>query len=166
VIDPGGEPRTPWPERLGVFVATCGYLGYVPVAPGTFGSLAGLVVLAAIRATGSAQIEFGVIALLFAVGVWGSGVAERHFARTDPGCVVIDEVVGMLLTVAFLPVGVWGAAVAFLVFRVFDIIKPWPARQFERLHGGLGIMADDVMAAVYGNLVVRGLLLVAPVWLT
>ena len=149
-----------------MFVATCGYLGYVPVAPGTFGSAAGLAVFAAVRATGSASIELAAIVVLFAVGVWGGTVAERHFGGVDPAPVVIDEVVGMLMTLAFLQVNVTGAIVGFLVFRVLDVVKPWPSGGFEKLPGGLGVMADDGMAAIYGNLVMRGLIWVAPVgWL-
>ena len=83
---------------------------------------------------------------------------------TDPGPVVIDEVVGMLITTVLLPLNGLGVFAAFLVFRVFDIVKPWPAARFEAFHGGLGIIADDAMAGVYGNLVMRGLLLLAPAW--
>ena len=158
----GGTARRP--DGLGVFIATCGYLGYVPVAPGTFGSAAGLVVFAAVRAFGSTSVELGTIAILLLAGAWSGTVAERHFGRTDPGHVVIDEVVGMLITLALLPVGVGGVLAGFLVFRALDVVKPWPARRLEQLYGGLGIMADDVMAAVYGNLVVRGLIAAAPDW--
>lgn len=153
-------------QRLGVFLATCGYVGYAPVAPGTFGSAAGLVVFAAVRASGSIALELAVIAAIFAIGVWSGTVAERHFGGVDPGPVVIDEVAGMLITLALLPVTPAGAVVGFFVFRILDIIKPWPAAGFEKLPGGLGIMADDGMAAIYGNLVMRGLIWLAPTgWL-
>lgn len=153
-------------RRLGVFLATCGYVGYAPIAPGTFGSAAGLVVFAAVRASGSIAAELAVIAAVFAIGVWSSTVAERHFGGVDPGAVVIDEVAGMLITLAFLPVTPAGAVVGFFVFRILDIVKPWPAAGFEKLPGGLGIMADDGMAAIYGNLVMRGLIWLAPTgWL-
>jgi phosphatidylglycerophosphatase A len=149
-------------HRLGLFVATCGYLGYAPIAPGTFGSAAGLALFFAIRATGSVAIELGAIVVLFAVGIWSGTVAEHHFGGIDPGPVVLDEVVGMLMTLALLPVSVTGAIVGFLVFRVLDVVKPWPSARFEKLPGGLGVMADDGMAAVYGNLLMRGLIAVAP----
>jgi phosphatidylglycerophosphatase A len=153
-------------RRLGLFVATCGYLGYVPVAPGTFGSAAGLVLFAAVHRIGSIGVELGAIALLLAVGVWSAGVAEEHFGGVDPGPVVLDEVAGVLITLALLPVNVYGAIAGFLVFRLFDVIKPWPANRFESLPGGLGIMADDAMAAVYGNVAMRILIAVAPAgWL-
>ena len=167
-MSPGGPERRGHSlrDRVGVFVATCGYLGYVPVAPGTFGSAAGLAVFAAVRATGSASIELAAIVVLFAVGVWGGTVAERHFGGVDPAPVVIDEVVGMLITLALLPVNATGVIAGFLIFRVFDVIKPWPSGGFERLPGGLGVMADDGMAAIYGNLVMRGLIWLAPAgWL-
>lgn len=151
-------------DRLGLFIATCGYLGYAPVAPGTFGSAAGLVVFYAVRSTGSSGVELAAIVILFAVGVWSATVAEHHFGDVDPAPVVLDEVVGMLVTLAFLPVGVTGAIVGFVIFRVLDIVKPWPSARFERLPGGLGVMADDGMAAVYGNLAMRGLIAVMPGW--
>jgi phosphatidylglycerophosphatase A len=120
----------------------------------------------AVRLTGSAILEIAVLIVLGAVGIWSAGVAERHFGRTDPGAVVIDEVVGMLITLLLLPVNMTGACVGFLVFRLLDIIKPWPAGRLETLPGGIGIMADDAMAAVYGYWIMRGLIEVAPAWLT
>ena len=152
-------------NRLGVLCATCAYLGYVPIAPGTFGSALGLVLFWVVRSTGSAGIEAAAMAVVFAMGVWSGTVAERHFRGVDPGPVVIDEVFGMLVTLAFLPVNMTGAIVGFFVFRLLDIVKPWPARRFEALHGGLGIMADDGMAAIYANLLMRGLIVIAPGWL-
>ena len=154
-------------QRLGLFVATCGYLGYVPVAPGTFGSAVGLLLFLAVRASGSVAIELAAIALLFAIGVWSGTVAEHHFGGVDPGPVVLDEVVGMLITLALLPVNTSGAIVGFFVFRALDVIKPWPSAQFEKLPGGLGVMADDGMAAVYGNVIMRGLIAILPPgWVT
>ena len=152
--------------RLGLFIATCGYLGYVPVAPGTFGSAAGLVVFAAVRWSGSPALELAVIILLFAVGVWSANAAERHFGGIDPAPVILDEVVGMLITLAFLPVTITGAIVGFLLFRLFDVVKPWPANRLEAVRGGLGVMADDAMAGVYGNVAMRLLVVALPAgWL-
>jgi phosphatidylglycerophosphatase A len=153
-------------RRLGLFVATCGYLGYVPVAPGTFGSALGLAVFFALRSTGSVALEVGVILLVFVVGLWCGTIAEHHFGGIDPGPVVLDEVLGMLITLALLPVSTTGAIVGFVVFRVLDVVKPWPSAQFERLPGGLGVMADDAMAAIYGNLLMRGLIALMPGALT
>jgi phosphatidylglycerophosphatase A len=153
-------------RRLGVFVATCGYLGYVPFAPGTFGSAAGLAVFYAVRSTGSTGVELAVIAALFAIGIWSGTEAEHHFGGVDPSPVVMDEVVGMLITLALIPVNLTGAIVGFLLFRVLDVIKPWPSAGFEKLPGGLGVMADDGMAAVYGNLIMWGLIWSLPAgWL-
>ena len=153
-------------HRLGLFVATCGYLGYVPIAPGTFGSAAGLAVFFAVRSTGSIAVEVASILLLFAIGVWSGTVAEHHFGGIDPGPVVLDEVVGMLITLFLVPVNVAGAIVGFVLFRLLDVVKPWPSAQFEKLPGGLGVMADDGMAAIYGNLIMWGLVAVAPAgWL-
>jgi len=153
-------------RRLGVFIATCGYIGYAPVAPGTFGSAAGLLVFYAVRSTHSNAVELAAIVLLFVVGVWSGTEAEHHFGGIDPGPIVLDEVVGMLITLAFIPVNGVGALVGFLLFRVLDIVKPWPSARFEHLPGGLGVMADDAMAAVYGNVIMLILVRFAPVgWL-
>jgi phosphatidylglycerophosphatase A len=153
-------------RRLGLFIATCGYIGYAPVAPGTFGSAAGLVVFYLVRGTGSSAVEAAAIVLLFLVGVWSGTEAEHHFGGIDPAPVVMDEVVGMLITLAFIQVNWIGALVGFLVFRIFDVFKPWPAAKFESLPGGLGVMADDGMAAVYGNIVMQVLVRALPAgWL-
>jgi phosphatidylglycerophosphatase A len=154
-------------RRLAVFLATCGYVGYAPVAPGTFGSAAGLVIFAFVRTSGSMSVELATIVVLFAIGVWSGTEAEQHFGGVDPGPIVLDEVVGMLITLALLPVNAMGAFVGFIVFRALDVVKPWPSGRFERLHGGLGIMADDGMAALYGNGVMRILVALTPAgWLS
>jgi phosphatidylglycerophosphatase A len=153
-------------RRFAVFLATCGYVGYAPVAPGTFGSAAGLVVYALLRSVGASPlVELTVIAALFILGTWSGTEAEHHFGGVDPGPIVLDEVVGMLITLAMIPVNTAGAIVGFLVFRALDVFKPWPSGRLERLPGGLGIMADDAMAAVYGNVVMRILVALAPGWL-
>lgn len=152
-------------RRLAIFISTFGYLGYAPVAPGTFGSAAGLVVFYLVRAADSPAVELLAIVALFALGVWAGTVAERHFGGIDPGPVVLDEVVGMLITLCLLPVNAGGALVGFLVFRVLDVVKPFPSARFEKLPGGLGVMADDGMAAIYGNLAMRGIIALTPGWL-
>jgi phosphatidylglycerophosphatase A len=152
--------------RLAVFVATVAYCGYFPIAPGTVGSAAGLLVYAIVWWTRSPLLEVALIAGLFVLGVWAGTVAERYFGGIDPGPIVIDEVVGMLITLAFIPVGWSGALAGFVLFRIFDVIKPYPAGRFESLHGGLGVMADDAMAAVYANLSLRLLLWALPAWLS
>jgi phosphatidylglycerophosphatase A len=153
-------------RRIGVFVATCAYVGYVPVAPGTFGSAVGLAVFYVVRHQGTRTVEAATIVVLLAIGIWAAGEAERHFGRIDPGPVVIDEVVGMLITIAFIPVNLAGAILGFVIFRLLDIVKPWPARRLERLPGGSGVVLDDVMVGIYGNLVMWGLVRLLPARLT
>jgi phosphatidylglycerophosphatase A len=152
--------------RAAVFIATFGYVGYAPVAPGTFGSAAGLAVFVLLRAIGVPWLEPVAIVALFAVGAWAGNVAERYFGGIDPGPVVIDEVMGMLITLMFVPVSWAGALLGFLIFRVLDVFKPWPARQLENLHGGVGVMADDAMAAVYGNILMWLAVWYGPAWIT
>jgi phosphatidylglycerophosphatase A len=150
--------------RLAVFIATVGYCGYFPFAPGTVGSAAGLVVYLLVWWSQSPIVEVGLIAGVYAVGIWAGTVAERYFGGIDPAPVVIDEVLGMLITLAFMPVGLMTAIAGFVLFRIFDIIKPFPAGRFERLHGGLGVMSDDAMAAVYANLSLRLVVYLLPSW--
>ena len=139
--------------RIALAIATVGGVGYVPFAPGTFGSAAGLLLWFLLPASPLVQ-GFTIVAVM-AVGSWSATVAERHFGGIDPGQVVIDEVMGMLITLFLNPVGWIGALVAFLLFRLADVIKPFPANRFESLPGGLGVMADDGMAAIYANLALR-----------
>lgn len=152
--------------RLAVFLATAAYSGYFPIAPGTVGSAVGLLVYALVWWTGSPAVEVALIAGLFAIGVWAGTTAERYFGGIDPGPIVLDEVVGMLITLAFIPVGLSGAIAGFFLFRVFDVIKPFPAGRLEKLHGGLGVMADDAMAAIYANLSLRLLIALMPGWIS
>ena len=151
--------------RLAVFIATVGYAGYFPIAPGTIGSAAGLLVYLLVWWAQSPIVEVGLIVVLSVAGVWAGTTAERYFGGIDPGPVVIDEVVGMLVTLAFIPVGVNGAIAGFVLFRIFDVIKPFPAGRLERLHGGFGVMADDAMAAIYANISLRLLLAYGPEWI-
>ncbi|HEY7501311.1 MAG TPA: phosphatidylglycerophosphatase A [Vicinamibacterales bacterium] len=151
--------------RLAVFLATAGYTGYFPVAPGTVGSAVGLAVYFFVWRVQSVAFEIALILVLFAVGVWAGTIAERYFGGIDPGPIVLDEVVGMLITLALVPVGLTGALAGFFLFRVFDVIKPFPAARFEKLHGGLGVMADDAMAAIYANIVLRIAIAVSGGWI-
>jgi phosphatidylglycerophosphatase A len=153
-------------RRLAVFVCSFGYIGFFPVAPGTIGSAAGVAVYAAARYTGLPYIDLALILACFAAGVAFTPACEEDLHCIDPGPIVIDEVMGMLITLFMIPVGWGGILLGFLLFRVLDVLKPYPARQFERLHGGFGVMADDAMAAVYANLLLRGAHHLAPGWLS
>ena len=137
-------------------LATVLGVGYARFAPGTFGSAVGLLLWAMLPA--SAVVQAVAIVTLFVLGSWSAGVAEGHFDCADPSQVVIDEVMGMLIALFLNPVGWAGAAGAFLLFRMADVIKPFPANRLERVPGGVGVMADDAMAAVYANLALRAIL--------
>ena len=107
----------------------------------------------------------GVRAVVLVLGIWSASVAERTLNMKDPGPVVIDEVLGMLMTLALLPLSMTGVIVGFLLFRVFDVIKPFPAGRLEALHGGTGIMLDDAVAGLYAYVSLRVLVALAPAWL-
>jgi len=141
-------------------IATVLGLGLSPFAPGTVGSAAGLALWAALPGN-DGWLGFTII-VVAVVGTWAAGVAERRYQARDPGAVVIDEVLGMLITLFMIRPDWRLAIVGFVLFRLFDVIKPYPSNRFERLPGGLGIMADDAMAAVYANLGLRVIMLSLP----
>lgn len=153
-------------RRLAVFVCSFGYIGFFPIAPGTVGSAAGVVVYLVCQRLGVPNFELPLIVALFAAGVVLTGPCEEHLRCVDPGPVVIDEVMGMLMTLFMIPVGWSGLLLGFFLFRALDVVKPFPARQLERLHGGLGVMADDAMVAVYCNLLLRAARHFAPNWVS
>ena len=142
-------------QRLAVGVATVGPCGFTPLAPGTVGSAAGLALFWVVRSTGFAWLEGATLLLVIAVGIAAASTAETVYERRDPGLVVIDEVAGMLVTLLAVPVGFVGSIAGFLAFRFFDIVKPFPARQAETLPRGWGIMADDLVAGIYAQAVLR-----------
>lgn len=132
-------------------IATFG-VGYLPLIPGTFGSMVGVAIFLLL---GVWPLQLAFIAVIVVLGVWAASQTERLLGRKDPGKVVVDEVAGQmisLLPLTFLTDGPWfvWVIVSFNLFRFFDIFKPYPARRFEALPGGFGIMADDLVAGVYG----------------
>jgi phosphatidylglycerophosphatase A len=129
------------------------FVGYAPFFSGTIGSVPGAVVAFCL---GDRPLALLLLAfVLFVLGTLASSHGERIFGRKDPREVVIDEFVGMLVAFLWLPVTLQSLAAAFLLFRLFDIWKPFPARKFEDIPGGLGIMADDLVAGIYANLTYR-----------
>lgn len=173
----GGVVTTPAPARtpkdyLALAIATCG-VGFIPIAPGTFGSVVGIGAWAIVRggvlailwplagrnnlnllhiSSGLIAAELVAVILITLAGIWAASRVERMHGAKDPQKVVIDEVAGQFIALIAVPLEFqtwWTIIVAFLLFRFFDIVKPYPARKFEDLHGGLGIMADDLVAGVY-----------------
>ena len=150
--------------RLSLAVATALGVGYVPFAPGTFGSLAGLALFAGVRATGQPAIEIAAIVVVFLAGTWAATAAETHFGGIDPGPVVIDEVLGMLVTLVLLPC----RRPAHWRLRAVPHLRrdqAYPCNRLERLPGGWGVMCDDFMAAIYAHVCVRLLAWVRPAWM-
>ena len=165
-------------DYLALAIATCG-VGYLPLAPGTWGSLVGIGVYALVRGAAMKfffdagagrnlnlfHVYYGVIAIelvaIFAIslaGTWAASRTEKLSGKKDPGKVVIDEVAGQFIALIPVPfilgTAWWAAILAFILFRFFDIVKPYPARRLESLEAGLGIMADDIIAGVYAAIVV------------
>ncbi len=144
-------------NRLVNIITTFFYVGYFPFIPGTFGSLAGIGVYYLIK--GSIVTYLFVVFLLAVLGFVSAGQAERVFNAKDPKYVVIDEVVGMLLSLLFLPpYDLKVVIMGFFVFRLMDTLKPYPIGLIERLHGGKGIMGDDIMAGIYTNIILQAVL--------
>ena len=138
-----------------MFIATGCYSGYLPKAPGTWGSLVGLLLFFLLH-TLSLEIYLAVIAGIFVIGTFAAGEAEKIMDHQDPGLVVIDEIVGMLITMIAVPATPLAMVLGFILFRLFDILKPFPVNFFDqRFHGGLGIMLDDVMAGIYSLIILQ-----------
>ena len=135
-----------------VLVATFFGAGLAPFAPGTAGSLAALPVAWLIHVWLGQWALVAAAALVFAVGLWAAGAYARAGGGGDPSAVVIDEVAGQWLTLAVVAATPAHYAAGFVLFRVYDVVKPWPANRIDRqVHGGLGIMLDDIVAAVYAG---------------
>ena len=137
--------------------------GLSPVAPGTAGSLAAVVIyylLSLVAGSSAPYVLAGLIVAGIPLGIWATGLLTTE-ADSDPGRAVWDEFVGMWITCLLLPATILWLAAAFFAFRFFDIAKPWPARRLESWPGGLGIMADDVVAGIYGAVL---LLIIHQVW--
>lgn len=143
------QQQVQWGYRVATWVATGFGIGRVPVAPGTFGTLLGVPVCLALREL-SGPLYVVAVVLLFIVGAWLCQLAERRLGSRDHASIVLDEVVGYLVTVWLAPAGWVWLAIGFALFRLFDIWKPFPIRRLERLPGGLGVMADDAAAGLYG----------------
>ncbi|HEU4476870.1 MAG TPA: phosphatidylglycerophosphatase A [Pyrinomonadaceae bacterium] len=167
-------------DYLALAIATCG-VGYLPLAPGTWGSLLAVVFYWFLHGEwfphtdlppGAFLISFLVVQLalvtaVIVIGTWAASRTERVLQIKDPGRVVIDEVAGQLIALMAVPGGLWRMAdammlwAAFLLFRLFDIVKPYPARKLEGMRGGVGIIADDIVAGLYaflGVMVIRVLI--------
>ena len=137
-------------------------VGYAPLAPGTVGSLLGLALFALLHlAAGPPAALVGTL-VVTALGFWSAGAGERRFGVRDPGQVVIDEIAGQMLALLLLPFTAGVVAAGFLLFRLFDILKPFPVRRLEALPGASGIMADDLMAGLYANLILQALVRWSP----
>ncbi|MGW8287878.1 MAG: phosphatidylglycerophosphatase A family protein [Desulfobulbales bacterium] len=135
-----------------MLIATGFYSGYLPKAPGTWGSLVGLLLVYLLNYF-SLPVYLTVTVFLFMIGTFSAGEAEKILDNHDPGIVVIDEIVGMLIAMIAVPLSPLTMLLGFILFRVFDIVKPFPVNIFDqRFHGGLGIMLDDMMAGIYSLL--------------
>ena len=145
-------------DYLALAIATCG-VGYLPLAPGTFGSLVGVGIFLLLPPI---AIPITILAVTFA-GIWAGSRTEELSGRKDPGKIVVDEVAGQLIALFPLVFVKWSmimVMVSFILFRFFDIVKPYPANKLQDLEGGLGIMCDDLVAGVYAAVIVSILMIV------
>ena len=140
---------------LAVWIATSGGVGFFPIWPGTVGAAVGLAAVATLHCLPLTRAALSVVvgltaAGIFALGVWAAGGAEGFFGHNDPSPVVVDEVVGQMVTFLARPDASWKLLLAgFAFFRLFDVVKPFPAGRAEHLPAGWGIMTDDVVAGIY-----------------
>lgn len=142
-------------DRLIMFIATGAGTGYLPKAPGTWGSMLGIGLWFGLRHLEPASYV-GITLVLFVIGTVCAGSAEKIVDHADPGIIVIDEIVGQMIALTAAPHHPLAVLSAFLLFRFFDILKPFPVGWLDRhIHGGLGIMLDDVIAGLYALLLVH-----------
>ncbi|MBP7836356.1 MAG: phosphatidylglycerophosphatase A [Candidatus Omnitrophica bacterium] len=134
-------------------VSTFFYVGYFPLIPGTAGSVAAIFLFFLIK--NNPLTYLAILLILLILGFLVSGAAEKIMRKTDPPCLVIDEVCGMLIGLLFLPYDIKLVIIAFLIFRILDTLKPYPISSFEKLKGGWGIMSDDIIAGLYTNLILQ-----------
>ncbi len=137
-----------------LFIAQGAYAGRFPVAPGTAGTVVGVLLYFLIM--GLPAIGYLIVCVLVAgIGTWAAGEAESLLGKKDAPSIVIDEITGFLLSMFMVP-PTWGVIIAgFFLFRSFDILKPWPLKRLQNLHGGAGVMLDDIGAGIYTNIVLQ-----------
>jgi len=137
-----------------LFISQGAYSGRSPIAPGTAGTVVGLLIFLVMKDL--APVHYlAICVLVFLAGTWTAGRTEVMLGCTDCSSIVIDEIAGYLVAMFMVPTG-WNFMVAgFFVFRAFDIVKPWPLRRLEKLHGGLGVMLDDIGAGIYSNVLLQ-----------
>jgi phosphatidylglycerophosphatase A len=136
-----------------ITISTFFYVGYLPFIPGTFGSAVGVFLFYAIKDSGFNLGGFTCILII--LGFLVAGKAEDIVRKKDARCIVIDEVSGMFLSLILLPVDIKVAIAAFLIFRLLDSLKPYPAGRLQNLKGSLGIMLDDIVAGLYTNIILQ-----------
>jgi phosphatidylglycerophosphatase A len=142
-------------NRFILFLATGGGVGYSPVAPGTLGTLLAILVYCFLSEIPSPLYEITLVGFFF-LSVWVSENAARLFGKEDDQRIVIDEVIGFLITMLWVPKTLPCVIIGFFLFRFFDILKPFPIRRLEKgFKGGFGIVLDDVVAGVYANIILR-----------
>jgi len=141
-------------QRLALAVATLGGVGYMPVASGTWGTLATIPLYLLIMAADSLWVYGIALVLITGVAIASADVVEKLLGK-DPSAVVIDETAGFLVTMLAVPLSMGSVIAGFFLFRLFDVVKVQPARALERQHGGFGIVADDLVCGLYANLVLQ-----------
>ena len=138
-----------------MFLATGAHVGRIPFASGTFGSLVGFPIVY-LLSRANWPLAALMTAILVFFSVWVAHLAEQQLKSKDPGCIVIDEIAGMCVTMLGIPLNLTTGVAGFFLFRLFDVTKPPPARQMEKmLKGGWGVVMDDVVAGIMANLVLR-----------
>jgi len=147
-------------DFLAKTIASVFYIGYLPLVPGTFGSLAGVGLFYLIKDASHPIYLLSVICVII-LGLLTSGRLEKLSNKKDPSCVVIDEVMGMLIGLSFIPYDLNIVILGFVIFRILDTLKPYPAERLQHIHGALGIMGDDFVAGIYTNIVLQVILRLA-----
>ncbi len=142
-------------DKVAVWCATGLMVGKIPVAPGTFGTVAGIPLCLLVAAIEPQTAALAILVFLV-LAVWAAGRGAKVLGARDPGSIIVDEMAGMLVTLWGIPINGAVLIAGFILFRLLDILKPYPIRRLEKLPGGIGIVADDVAAGIVANILLRG----------
>jgi phosphatidylglycerophosphatase A len=141
-------------DKIAIFIAQGAYSGRFPKAPGTAGTIVGVLLFLALRDAAPVWYALATVAVT-GIGTWAAGEADRILGSKDDQTIVIDEIAGFLVAMFLVPFTWWGLAAVFVLFRFFDILKPWPIKKLQDISGGPGVMLDDIGAGIYTNVILQ-----------
>jgi len=141
-------------DKIALFIAQGGFSGSMPIAPGTAGTVVGVLLYLLVKDL-SSLLYSAVFVTVTLIGTWAAGAADNVLGAKDSPTIVIDEIAGYLLAMFLIPFAWWAVIAGFVLFRFFDILKPWPVNKLQDIPGGPGVMLDDIGAGIYTNVILQ-----------